>query len=701
LKSKDDTQNRGATPIEIKPVTFRPERDPKHSKSSLVLKWSLGLALGTLLILLCSSAWFVFTARQVIIRIDPTPDQLSITDGIIIPKIGDYNLMRSGDYVLEAEKECFELLQQKFVVTQDKTQNFKFSMTRQPGQLSIQAHQADATAVMLADALILIDGRQRGRTPLNGLEVKPGRRDITVQAENYQDLHTAIEVTGCGEMQQLDLALIPAWAEITLQSEPTGAGVIVDGKSFGKTPLTLKLLEGSHDLAIQTDRFKPWHSRLAVVANQPQKLETIRLQPADAKLAVRTRPAGANVMVGKSFAGQTPLTLTLTANKTHLLQISKAGYEKTKRTVKLLSEDSKTLNVTLKPKQGVINFKVRPPDAELIVDGRSLGRVPPNLRLVAVEHRLEIKKQGYRPYLTRITPRPGFPQEINIALYKLSSSPGSPAGIIRARNGYELKLIQPGSFSMGSSRREQGRRSNETLRKIKLQRPFYMGIREVTNKEVRQFLTAHNSGAFKKQSLNQDQLPAAGITWRQAALFCNWLSAKESLQPVYVQKGGRLTAADPVGNGYRLPTEAEWEYCARFNRKRDQFKYSWGTGYPPPAEAGNFADASARDLMTNYLATYNDRYAISAPPSKFKKNALGLYDMGGNVSEWCHDYYSLYPYNAQKTYIDPLGPTEGRHHVIKGSSWMQAGISELRLSYRDYSDTKRPDLGFRICRYVK
>jgi formylglycine-generating enzyme required for sulfatase activity len=701
LKSKNDIENRGATPVEIKPLSFRPARNPKHSKSSRMLKWSFSLALGIFLILLSATLWFVFTARQVVIRIDPTPDHLSITGGLIAPKIGDYNLMRSGDYVLVADKECFEPLQEKFVVAQDKTQNFQFSMTRQPGQLSFRAHQADAPAVTLAGALVLIDGRQRGPTPLTGLKVKPGRRSITVQAENYQALHTAIEVVGCGEFQQFDLALIPGWAEITLQSEPAGAVVLVDGKSLGNTPLTLKLPAGEYDLVVQADRFKSWHTRLAVVANQPRKLETIRLQPADGKLAIRTRPAGANVMIGKKFAGQTPLTLTLTAHKTHLLQMSKAGYEKAKRTVKLLSEESKALSITLKPKLGVINFEVKPPDANLILDGRSLGRVPPNLDLVAIEHQLEIRKQGYRPYRTRLTPRPGFPQEINITLSKLSPSPGTPAGIIRARNGYELKLVQPGVFSMGSSRREQGRRSNETLRKIKLQRPFYMGIREVTNKEVRQFLTAHNSGAFKTQSLNRDQLPAVAITWQQAALFCNWLSVKESLQPVYVQKGGRLTAADPVGNGYRLPTEAEWEYCARFNRKRDELKYPWGTGYPPPADAGNFADTSAKGLMTNFLATYDDRYAISAPPSKFKKNALGLYDMGGNISEWCHDYYSIYPYNAQKIYIDPMGPAEGKHHVIKGSSWMHAGISELRLSYRDYSDTKRPDLGFRISRYLK
>jgi len=488
LKSKNDIKEHGATSVEIKPVSFRPERDKEHSKSSRVLKWSFSLALGIFLILLCATLWFVFTARQVVIRIDPTPDHLAIVGGMIAPKIGDYNLMQSGDYVLEADKECFEPLQKKFVVTKDKIQNFKFSMARQPGQLSFQAHQVDAPAVALAGALVLIDDRQRGQTPLTGLEVKPGRRNITIQAENYQVLHTAIEVAGCGEFQQFDLALIPGWAEITLESDPAGAVVLVDGKSLGNTPLILKLPEGDHDLVIQADRFKPWHTRLAVVANQPQKPEAIRLQPADGKLAVRTRPAGANVMIGKTFAGQTPLELTLAAYESHLIQVSKTGYEKARRKVTLLSEETKTLSITLKPELGLINFVVKPADAILFVDGRPMGRVPAKLSLVAVEHQLEIKKQGYRAYQTRLTPRPGFPQEISIALIKLS--PKTPAATIRAGNGYELKLVQPGIFSMGSSRREQGRRSNETLRKIKLQRPFYMGLREVSNKEVRQFWAA-------------------------------------------------------------------------------------------------------------------------------------------------------------------------------------------------------------------
>jgi len=701
LKSKNDSKDLDAAPVEIKPVSFHPPRGPRKTASSKVLKWLLSLVLGSLLTLLCASAWFVFTARQVVIRIEPTPDRMGIIGGLITPKIGDYHLMQSGDYIIEAEKECFQPLQEKFAVAKDRRQNFKFSMARLPGILSFTAHQVDHPAALVADALIMIDGQKQGRTPLSGLQVEPGRRSITAQAKNYQALHTEIEVAGCGERQQFDLALIPGWAGITLQSEPTGADVSVDGSAAGKTPLTLKLLEGDHDLLVQADRFKPWQTRLAVVANQPQTLGVIQLQPADGKLAVRTQPAGANVMIGKTFAGQTPLSLTLPADKPHLLQVSKAGYQKAKRTVKLLSEESKTLSITLKPEMGTIDFVVRPADAELFIDGKSVGRVPATLRLVAVEHQLEIRRQGYRHYQTRITPRPGFKQEISVALTKLSSGPQATAGIIKAPNGYELKLVQPGIFSMGSSRREQGRRSNETLRKIKLQRTFFMGIREVTNKEVRQFLKTHNSADFKRHSLNLDSLPAVNITWEQAALFCNWLSVKDSLQPVYVRKGGRLTAVDPIGNGYRLPTEAEWAYCARFNGSRAALKYPWGTGYPPSAGAGNYADASAKDIMTNYLSSYNDGYAVSAPPSKFKKNVLGLFDLGGNVSEWCHDNYSIYPYKAGKLYVDPMGPREGAHHVIKGASWMQAGISELRLSYRDYSDTKRPDLGFRVARYVK
>jgi formylglycine-generating enzyme required for sulfatase activity len=228
-----------------------------------------------------------------------------------------------------------------------------------------------------------------------------------------------------------------------------------------------------------------------------------------------------------------------------------------------------------------------------------------------------------------------------------------------------------------------------------------MGLREVTNKEFKKFLSAHSSGSLQGQSLNRDDLPVVQVTWEQAALFCNWLSAKESLPPSYIKLNGEVVAAEPLRTGYRLPTEAEWEYAARFNNNKASMKYPWGTTFPPPPKSGNFADISAKDLLANYLIGYNDGYPATAHPGAFGPNSLGLYDLGGNVAEWSHDYYAIYPYSAQEIYVDPLGPKDGKHRVIKGSSWKDGSISELRLSYRDYSQDKRNDVGFRIVRYLK
>jgi formylglycine-generating enzyme required for sulfatase activity len=700
LKTQSGTKDRtrAGAPIEIKPVSFRPGRGPR--KSHARLKWFIATAFGALLILFGVAAWFIFTARQVVILIEPQPEKILIEGGLAAPKIGAYYLMRPGEYTLEATRQCFELLNKRFLVSDDKSQILKFSMIKLPGRLSFQAHRSDKPSVLLEEARVVIDGQELEKSQIQEMAVTPGRHVVEIRAEKYQDLRDEITVQGCDIHQKFDYALVPAWSDITIDSIPESATVLVDGKAVGSTPTTLELLAGDHNIELKAERFKPWRTRLAVEANHPQVLDTVRLQPADGTLTLQTNPSGANVMLSNTFAGQTPTKLNLSANTTHLIQLSKAGYETENRKVTVDSAASKTLSVKLRPKLGIIHLVVAPADAEIIVDGKPRGKVPRQLRLVAVEHSLEIQKKGYQPYRTRITPRPGFPQEIAVTLIKQTSAEKVSADTITTKNGYALKLIQPRSFTMGSSRREQGRRSNETLRHVNLQRSFYMGLREVTNKEFRQFLAEHNSGALNGQSLNRDTLPVVEVTWEEAALFCNWLSVKESLPPVYVHKGDRLMAENPIGIGYRLPTEAEWEYCARFSDKGATLKYPWGNKFPPAGRAGNFADISAKGLLTYYLPSYNDGYAATAPPQKFEASALGLYDMGGNVAEWTHDYYSIYPYSDDKIYTDPLGPDDGEHHVVRGASWKQAGISELRLSYRDYSSTKRLDLGFRVCRYL-
>lgn len=104
--------------------------------------------------------------------------------------------------------------------------------------------------------------------------------------------------------------------------------------------------------------------------------------------------------------------------------------------------------------------------------------------------------------------------------------------------------------------------------------------------------------------------------------------------------------------------------------------------------------------MPSILPGYDDGYASSAPVGTFKPNALGIYDAAGNAAEWVNDLYTVPTPGITTPVVDPVGPERGSSHVVRGSSWRHAGITELRMSYRDYSAVPRPDIGFRVARYA-
>jgi formylglycine-generating enzyme required for sulfatase activity len=175
---------------------------------------------------------------------------------------------------------------------------------------------------------------------------------------------------------------------------------------------------------------------------------------------------------------------------------------------------------------------------------------------------------------------------------------------------------------------------------VKLERRFYVALREVTNGEFRQFRPSHRSGFVLQQTLDLDRQPVVNVSWQDAAEYCNWLSVKDGLEPAYKSEGGRLVPVVPATSGYRLPTEAEWEWVARGKELR---KYPWGDSLPVPAGAGNFADARAQPLVSQVLPDFDDGHAATAPVGSFAPNPLGLFDLGGNVAEWTHDLYTVQP----------------------------------------------------------
>jgi len=154
-------------------------------------------------------------------------------------------------------------------------------------------------------------------------------------------------------------------------------------------------------------------------------------------------------------------------------------------------------------------------------------------------------------------------------------------------------------------------------------------------------------------------------------------------------------------NGYRLPTEAEWAWAARFSSQEEPLIYPWGQSLPPPDRSGNYADVSAANLLPTTLITYNDGFEVSSPSGGFEPNALGIFDMGGNVSEWVQDYYEITRSETEEVVEDPLGPENGRFHSIRGSSWRSVTVTDLRLAYRNYSLQGDEKIGFRIARNLE
>lgn len=259
---------------------------------------------------------------------------------------------------------------------------------------------------------------------------------------------------------------------------------------------------------------------------------------------------------------------------------------------------------------------------------------------------------------------------------------------ISPSTGMKFQKIPAREFMMGCSTGDASCDNTEKpLHKVKITQPFYIGIYEVSQEEYQKIMGKNPSGFGRFQECifwnvicteaREQNLPVEGVSWQDAVKFANELSKRDGLEPVYDINYQRIEGK----KGYRLPTEAEWEYAARAGSTT---KYYFGD------------DA---DKLGDYAWYSNNSDKKTHPVGQKKPNSFGLYDIHGNVWEMCEDWFdnSYYKQFENKAAVDPKGPEEGSYRVDRGGSWndFQRDVS---VSNRGYwlPELRYDDIGFRL-----
>ena len=699
--------------LEEQPTQFQKRQSESIFQNKTIQRIAIGLVF-----LVGYFLFYLFTSKAVEINTIPADAKVSVSGGFFPHlKISGRFLLRPGEYRADYSRSGYFSNSLDIEINEESSQVIDIKLKKTPGivrfitqpDVVYELYLEGKFSPFICEDMEMYQEECRKRGFSFGGPLEPGTRDVELRFEKYFPIKEQLIINGMGEEQEFIFDLKPAWADVEIDTKPSGAEIFIDGKNIGLTPLDLDIMEGQHTLEIKKNGFKNFTTEIAVKAKENIVLELFNLSLLDSKINIISNPKEASVNINSIYRGLTPLELELEPLVSHTISLAKPGFKSISENIVLKTQEEilNERNVAyvefereLKPIYGSISF-LGTPGAGLILEGEQIGVVPINLDLLSKKQLLLIKKEGYVTEELMINPTSGYEQTIEINLMTpeeaaLAALPNK----IQTSQGLEMRLIYPGNeFVMGAPRRDQGRKTNETERLVKITRPFYVGITETSNKEFREFEPKHTSGAEVFRELSNNMHPTVMVSWQQAVAYCNWLSTQESLEPAYKVNKGKYELTRPVSNGYRLLTEAEWEWLSRFNGGGGEQKYPWGDSMPVMEDSGNYADESAEVFMSNTLGKYWDGYPVTSPTGKFKANSLGVFDLGGNVAEWVNDYYSVYPRDLKNIESDPLGPLEGNSRMIKGSSWRHSSISALRYSFRDHAVTSRLDVGFRIARY--
>lgn len=489
-------------------------------------------------------------------------------------------------------------------------------------------------------ALVIL-GDHAEKSPATFEDLDQRKYRLRIMSPGYDPIETTVDLGALRAPQPSEFHLARSKGGIQIESDPPGAQFSLrseDGliSREGGTPQSIAdLPTGKYSVAVHRGN---WEMRDQV---EVQRGETAQKTFAfvTAPVKITSEPTGAEIAIDGASRGRTPLQLDLPASS-HLLTAHLAGWPNEEQKIEIAGRQSNTAHFVFA--NGSVKITSAPGGATVRANGKELGQTPLVIEEVKPgDVTYELRLSGYNP--TTVTGKVD-PQQQTFLAARLEKSVG-PAPGQPFTNSLGMKFVPVGDIRVS-----------------------------IWETRVQDYATFLQATGRRYEPTDFQQAPAhpiVKVNWFDAVAFCKWLSEKEHDENLIEDR-----------QSYRLPTDREWSLAvglqnepggtpqARDGKIKDQFP--WGKQWPPPSGAGNYGIPQKR--------------GVTSAVGGFKPNSLGLYDLGGNVWEWCAD-----------TYKGGTSATGRDWGVLRGGSWATTNRLEMQSSYRNVVDRNERDViyGFR------
>ena len=474
-------------------------------------------------------------------------------------------------------------------------------------------------------------------------DVVPGNHKITIKygassAEQTVDVNSGnvsfrVEVNTATSRPQY----------VVFNLEPKYATVFVDGKPLttGSTGVATTVLQnGIYSWRAIANGYHEQSGTFTV--SGAKVVENVNLV-IDAAMVTISAGDGVEIWVNNEKKGNSPWRGQLFSG-TYIFEARKAGHRTTTLSQSITSsqpEQSYTLD-TPTPIIGTINISSEPAMADVYIDGKSVGQTPMFTDVLVGEHTVELQLSGYSSQKQTVLVAEGQTASVSATLSKVvaaapaMSAPASVSSSSGKFDGFDMVFVKGGTFTMGATSEQGGdAESDEKPTHSVTLSDFYIGKYEVTQS---QWEAVMGTTVAQQRDKEYKDWPLRGVGPDYPMYYVSWEEVQTFIQKLNAKSGKK----------YRLPTEAEWEYAARGGNQSRGYKYS-----------------GSNDIGSVAWYTSNSS-SKTHPVGQKQPNELGIYDMSGNVYEWCSDWYGNYSSSSQ---TNPTGPSSGSSRVLRGGSW--------------------------------